>query len=160
MRRKILALDEVTGLAVFFEGSNFKEGLRHFLPPDVHRRDDSPPPKHTGSPRSSAMWRATTSVSMRRRRRRSTSSAAASTRNEPRVMGRRNRDRLDQFDDPENVRRLLAFPEAEAARALRKASASRRARGIERALPSSLLSSPGCASRTYGTSGMRTTSGA
>ena len=54
-------------------------------------------------------------------------------------MGRRNRDRLEQFDDPENVRRLLAFPEAEAARALRKANPFRRAKGIERALAVSLL---------------------
>jgi integrase len=58
---------------------------------------------------------------------------------QPRTMGKRNRDRLEQFDDPENVRLLLAFPEAEAARALRKANPFRRAKGMERALAVSLL---------------------
>ena len=79
VRRNLLALEEVTGLAVFFQGDNFKEGLRHFLPPACRPRR-SLPPTHTGSRRSSAMWRGTTSASMRRRRRRSTSSAAGSIR--------------------------------------------------------------------------------
>ena len=55
-----------------------------------------------------------------------------------RRMGERNRQRLGQFDDPQVVRRLLRFPEAELARALRQANPLRRARGVERALAISL----------------------
>jgi integrase len=58
-------------------------------------------------------------------------------------MSRRNRDRLEQFDDPEVVQRLLAFPEAEAARARRLSTPARRAKGLERALAVSLLINTG-----------------
>ena len=39
VRRGILPIDEINSLAVFFEGDNFKQGLRHFLPPDAFAGD-------------------------------------------------------------------------------------------------------------------------
>ena len=54
-------------------------------------------------------------------------------------MGRRNRQRLAQFDDEEVVRRLLSVPEEERGRALRQRNPLRRAKGLERALAISLL---------------------
>lgn len=55
-----------------------------------------------------------------------------------RVMGERNRKRLDQFDDEAVVRRLLGFPEEELGRALKLENLLRRAKGVERALAISL----------------------
>ncbi len=54
-------------------------------------------------------------------------------------MGRRNRERLKQFDDPAAVQRVLRYPEEEFARAVRKKNPMRRAKGVERALIVSLL---------------------
>jgi integrase len=50
-----------------------------------------------------------------------------------------NRGKLQQFDDPENVRKLLAFPSAEAARGRRHNNPYRAAKCFERALATSLL---------------------
>ena len=138
VRRKVLALEEVTGLAVFFQGSNFKEGLRHFLPPDVTAGTKSTANAYRIAKKLSHVARHYVRVDAATQKEIDLLCRRLDP-NEPRVMGRRNRDRLDQFDDTENVRKLLAFPEEEAARALRKASASRRARGIERALAASLF---------------------
>jgi integrase len=55
------------------------------------------------------------------------------------VMGKRNRDRLEQFDEAENMARLLGFPRAEEARALRLRGTRLRASGMERALAAALL---------------------
>lgn len=55
-----------------------------------------------------------------------------------RRMGERNRKRLEQFDDPAVVQRLLRFPEEELARALKRRNPLRRAKGVERALAISL----------------------
>ena len=138
MRRKSSPLDAVTSLAVFFEGSNFKEGLRHFLPPDVTAGTKSTANAYRIAKKLSHVARHYVRVDAATQKEIDLLCRRLDP-NEPRVMGRRNRDRLDQFDDAENVRKLLAFPEEEAARALRKTSASRRARGIERALAVSLL---------------------
>ena len=133
VRRGILPIEEVTGPAVFFEGSYFKDGLRHFLPPDVR----------PGDPGTATAFRI--ARALRHVARHLVRVEAAVQKDidlichrldpqQPRTMGKRNRDRLARFDDPENVRRLLAFPVAEAARALRKANPFRRAKGIERAI--------------------------
>jgi integrase len=49
-------------------------------------------------------------------------------------MGKRNRERLEPFDDPAIVQRVLGFPEEELARALKLGNPLRQARGVERAL--------------------------
>lgn len=54
-------------------------------------------------------------------------------------MGERNRTRLQLFDDEAVIQRLLAFPEEELQRALQKKNLFRRAKGVERALATSLL---------------------
>ena len=53
-------------------------------------------------------------------------------------MGERNRVRLEPFDDPAVVQRLLTFPEAELGRAVKLTNPLRRAKGVERALAISL----------------------
>ena len=55
------------------------------------------------------------------------------------MMGRRNRERLQQFDDEAIIRRLLRFPMEERARALRLDNPLRRVKGVERALAISIL---------------------
>jgi len=55
------------------------------------------------------------------------------------IMGKRNRTRLLQFDDPKAVQLLLNFPQQEYTRAIKINSAVRRAKGVERALIVSLL---------------------
>ena len=138
VRRDIRPINEITGLAVFFEGSNFKDGLRHFLPQGVL----------AGDPRTAVAFRIAAKLRHVARHYVQVDEAILKDIDlvcrrldpkQPRVMGRRNRDRLEQFEGPENVRKLLAFPEAETARALRTANAFRRAKGIERALAVSLL---------------------
>ena len=54
-------------------------------------------------------------------------------------MGKRNRERLSQFDDEAVVQRLLRFPGEERTRALRLNHPYRRAKGMERALAISIL---------------------
>jgi len=56
-----------------------------------------------------------------------------------RQLSEKVRRRLRQFDDPENVRRLLDLPAAERARGLKCKSAVRQARFMERALAIDLL---------------------
>jgi hypothetical protein len=51
----------------------------------------------------------------------------------------RNRERLSQFDNPQNVVKLLAFPMEERARGLKTKNPERRAKYIERALMAALL---------------------
>ena len=58
-------------------------------------------------------------------------------------MGRRNRDRLKQFEDPDAIARLMAFPEAHLARALKLANPRRRAKLVETALAASILTFTG-----------------
>jgi integrase len=138
VRRGILPIEAVTSLSVFFEGTHFRDGLRHFLPAET--RPDDP-----GTATAFRIARALRNVARHFVR------VEASMQKDidlicrrldpqqPRTMGKRNLDRLEQFDDPENVRRLLTFPEEEAGRALRKANPFRRAKGIERALAGSML---------------------
>jgi integrase len=54
-------------------------------------------------------------------------------------MGKRNYDRLEQFDNTAIVQRLLAFPEEELARAVKQTNLLRQAKGVERALAISIL---------------------
>jgi integrase len=54
-------------------------------------------------------------------------------------MGKRNRDRLQPFDNPAIVQRILAFPEEELAHALKLKNPLRQAKGVERALAISIL---------------------
>jgi integrase len=127
----------MTGLAVFFEGDHFKAGLRCLL----KRAPDGTISTHH------AFAAAGTLISVARHYVRLEEARLVQIEavrrkidpQKPRTMGRRNRDRLDQFDDERNVERLLNFPEAEATRALANRNPFRRAKGMERALAVSLL---------------------
>ncbi len=55
------------------------------------------------------------------------------------TLTKRNREKLNQFDDPDNVRKLLAFPEAEAARGRKLSNPYRATKCFERALVVALL---------------------
>jgi integrase len=135
VRRDILPLEMITGLDVFFEGDRFKDGLRHFLP-------ESP-----GKTTSYVHYMATKLLHVARHYVRVpdgelTRLQALAARLDPKLprgMSRRNRDRLEQFDEPDVIRRLLAFPGEERARALACRSPIRRAKAMERALAVSLL---------------------
>lgn len=131
VREGVLTIDQVTGFHVFFEGDNFRRALRPFLPrsPDY------------------VLKMATLIRSVSRNRMDVTEAKRAEIdsvikRLKPqrgRRMGEKNRTRLRQFDEEAVVRRLLEFPAAELARALRKPNSLRRAKGVERALAISLL---------------------
>lgn len=129
-----VARGALTGLEVLFAGDNFREGLRAFLPKDgrssgyVHKM--------------ATQLLAVARHHLRLPPERVAELEAITRRLKPKTaggMGKRNRDRLAQFDDAETIRRLLRFPEEERDRALRLANPLRRARGIERALAISIL---------------------
>jgi integrase len=138
VRRGVLPASGVVGLSVFFEGPAFREGLKHFLRPG----------KAGGSTTTQHAHRLATQLYhvarhyVRLDAKRLEELDLTRKRLDPKIgkgMSRRNRDRLEQFDDPEVVQRLLAFPEAEAARARRLPTPARRAKGLERALAVALL---------------------
>lgn len=135
VHRKVLALDQVTELSVFFELDRFKEGLRFFL----HRSNNKPTiglaafaadlrniAKHycKVSPETSAELN---KVCIRLGNTRATE------------MTPRNRERLRQFDDPGKIKRLLDFPANERLFALKQRSCIRAAKAMERALAVELL---------------------
>lgn len=134
VRREVLPIECITGIAVFFEGKHFEEGLRHFLPN----------PKETNP---YAYWVATKLLHVARHYVRISQPELAPLQGlvrrldprRPRGMSRRNRDRLEQFDEPDVIRKFLTFPAAEKARALASKSPIRRAKGMERALAVSFL---------------------
>ncbi len=135
VRQEIAPLAGLVGLHTFFEGENFKAGLRHFL--------------RNGDERAMAET-AKVAGMLGKVARHYVRVGEAAAREIDRIvrrldphtvrgMGQRNRSRLDQFDDSASVQRLLRFPEAEAVRARRQRNPLRRARGMERALAVSLL---------------------
>jgi integrase len=127
-------LDAVTGFHILFEDDNFKEALRPFLAED-------------GKPSGYVHKMATQLIAVARHHLQLDAAQlsmlqAIAARLKPKnagSMGKRNRERLEQFDDEEVVQRLLRFPAEERARALRLNHPYRRAKGVERALAISIL---------------------
>lgn len=132
-------LDALTGFHVLCEAVNFKAALRPFLP----KADD----QDTGY----AHKMATQLIAVARHHLRCEEAhlnqlERIARRLKPKTtggMGKRNRERLQQFDDEVVVRRLLRFPAEERARALLKNYPLRRAKGVERALAISMLLATG-----------------
>jgi len=126
--------DSITGLHILFEGENFKEALRPFLPED-------------GQASGYARKIATQLIAVARHHLRLDEAhldklEAVARQLKPKNeggMGKRNRERLAQFDDEAVTQRLLSFPGEERARALRLNHPFRRAKGMERVLAISLL---------------------
>jgi integrase len=127
-------LGAVAGFYTLFEGSNFPEALRPFMP------------KADGQDTGHAHKMATQLIAVARHHLRLEDTRLnkleeIARRLKPKAggMGKRNRVRLAQFDDERIIQRLLRFPEEERARALRQRNPLRRARGIERAFAISIL---------------------
>jgi integrase len=132
-----LTLPEVRDLAVLVQVDNFKAGLRVFL--DRAGGDATPyvakiattllyiGKHYCGAP--PAALKEHTALCKRLQGKR------------VRQMSQRNRERLRQFDDSENVRKLLAFPAEERARGLAEPNTYRAAKYFERALAVALWTS-------------------
>lgn len=143
VRGGVVPLEQITGFRVLFEGDNFREALRPFVKAEEGEGE--------GADNSFAYKMATQLIKVAREQLRLEQErlkelAKITGRLMPDDsggMGRRNRERLAQFDDEAVVNRLLRFPEEERARALRQVNPLRRAKGIERALAVSILTFTG-----------------
>lgn len=135
VHRGELKIEEITGLDVFFDVARFKSGLRFFL----ERFDNKPTPYIAKI--------ATTLHNIARHHCRLDDAPLAELSQicrrldgrRRRQLTPRNRERLRQFDDPENVRSLLAFPQEERARGLEQKNPYRAAKCLERALTVALF---------------------
>ncbi len=134
VRREVLPLEGITGLAVFFEGKHFEECLRHLMP----NPKETTPYVHKAATQLVHVARHYVRVPEPELTRLQAIVGRLDPQR-PRGMGRRNRDRLEQFDEPVVIRRFLSFPAAEKARALACRSPIRRAKAMERALAISIL---------------------
>jgi hypothetical protein len=132
VRRGLVRVEQVTGLGVFFEGDHFKEGLRHFLPNSADKTTRYAHKIATCLIHVARHYVRLPETELTRLE----SLAARLDPRLPRTRGPRNRNRLEQFDDPEAIRRLLAFPADEAARAAATKNPLRRARAMSARLPS------------------------
>lgn len=135
VHRGAVRIEELTGLQVFFEKDHFKAGLRFFL----ERTENQPTAnlqRLANSMRFIAMHYCKVGPEVLREL---IAICARLDPNVPRQMGARNRERLRQFDDPEKVARLLAFPSEERARAVNISNPVRSAHCMERALAIDLL---------------------
>ncbi len=134
VRGGFVDLEAVISVRILFEGKNFSEALRPFLP-EGEAQDSG----HVHKMATQLIAVARHHLRLDEVRLKEFEEIARRLKPKAGGMGKRNRVRLAQFDDEEVIRRLLRFPEEERARALRQLNPLRRARGIERALAISLL---------------------
>lgn len=140
VHEKSLAIEAVTDLQVLVNDvERFKNGLRFFL-----KRFDNQPNSYIAQIANCLRSLARHYVELPEE----TSEAIEliCKRLQPRRnkgLKAKNRERLAQFDDPENVARLLQFPEREAARGRTLANSYRAAKCFERAAAISLLLATG-----------------
>ncbi|MCC0013331.1 MAG: site-specific integrase [Hoeflea sp.] len=134
IREHGLSPDEITGVAVILEIENFKNSLRPFLPSAAGYGDGY-------AYKMAAQMRSLARHLLHLPADHLAQIDAIVERLKPvsgPKMGKRNRDRLQAFDDPAIVQRVLAFPEEELDRALKLRNPLRQAKGVERALVLSL----------------------
>ena len=134
IRGGFVELDCLTGFGMILEPGNFREALRPFLP--TEKAGDTGY-VHKMARQLIAVGRH--HLRLEKSRLDELERIARNLKPKASGMGRRNRQRLAQFDDEEVVRRLLRFPEEERARALRLRNPLRRAKNLERALAVSVL---------------------
>jgi integrase len=128
-----MAVEAITSISILFEGENLRNALRPFLAAD-------------GKPSDYVAKMAAQMLAIGKHFLKLPHEKLAEIeRIVARVrpiggggMGKRNRDRLAQFDDVENVQRLLDLPNTQMERALAMKNPVRRAKGVEKALLMSL----------------------
>jgi integrase len=135
VRSGVVPLEGITGFAVLIDEHNFKEALRPFV---AKAKDGETGHAHKMATQMINVAKNQCGIDEARLKPLRDIARRIAPKNAG-VMGMRNRERLQQFDDDAAVRRLLRFPAEERARALQLGNPLRRAKGIERALAISLL---------------------
>jgi integrase len=135
VREGCAALEEITGLAFVVEISRYKAGLRFFLA-RVGKKPTSYIAQMANQLRHVAKHHCKLDSTTLREMEVICRNLEA--RNVRQLTGK-NRERLRQFDDPENVAKLLAFPAEERARGLAQKNPLRAAKCFERALAADLF---------------------
>ena len=135
VRQGHAALEEITGLGALVEIDRFKAGLRFFLRRSGNR----------ATPYIANMATLLRSIAKHycKLDEQALKQLELITRNlesrGPRQMPAKYRERLRQFDDPENVAKLLAFPQEERAHGLKQKNPVRAAKCFERAVAAALF---------------------
>jgi integrase len=128
-------VDDVTGLDVLVDLERFKTGIRFFL-----ERLDNRPTDYVHKMANAVRYIAIHYCRVDGAARAELARICERLENRnPGQLTPRNRERLRQFDDPDKVARLLAFPQAERARGLAQKNPVRAAKCFERALAVALL---------------------
>lgn len=130
-----MTIEEVTSLSVLAEIDNLKSALRHFVAKAEGDNLDYPAKMAT---QMAAVAKYHLKLDKKALNNIETIKRQLGKQRGPK-MGKRNRDRLKQLDDPDAVQRVLRYPAEEYARAQQKTNPMRRAKGVERALIVSLL---------------------
>lgn len=135
VHRGAVPIEDLTGLRVLFEKDHFKSGLRFFL-------------ERTGNKPTATVQKVANGMRFIAKHyckvgpetlKELTTVCARLDPGVPRQMGTRNRERLQQFDDPAKVARLLSFPAEERTRGAKLSNPVRAAHCMERALAIDLL---------------------
>lgn len=135
VRAGTVPAEAMVGLAVLVQPDHFKTGLREYLPEEGSQRTTDY--AHKMATQLIVVARMQLGINDGQLRNLQTIADRIKPKG-GRRMGERNRERLQQFDDPAVVQRFLRFPEEELARALKQTNPFRRAKGVERALAISL----------------------
>jgi integrase len=135
VRHGHVSIEKVTGLEVLFDIDRYKAGLRFFLARS----------KGKATPYIARMATLLRSIAKHycKLDEQALKQLELITRNleyrGPRQMTAKYRERLRQFDDPQNVAKLLAFPQEERRRGLKQKNPLRAAKCFERALAAALF---------------------
>jgi integrase len=135
VRGEHMTLAEVTSLSVLSEIENLKNALRHFI--DKAKGDNLDYPGKMAT-QMAAVAKYHLKLDDKTLGKIEVIKRQLGKQRGP-IMGKRNRDRLKQFDDPDAVQRVLHYPALENVRGLQKKQPMRRAKCVERALIVSIL---------------------
>jgi integrase len=135
VRESHVTIAEVSSLGVLAEIKNLKTALRHFIGKANGGNLDYPGKMAT---QMAAVAKYHLKLDDKTLSQIETIKRQLSKQRGP-IMGKRNRERLKQFDDSAAVQRVLRYPATEYARAIQNKHPLRRAKGVERALIVSIL---------------------
>jgi len=125
-----MKVEEVTGLAVLADIENLKNALRHFVDKSKSGNNDYPAKMAT---QMVVIAKYHLKLDAKYLRQMKTIKQKLGQQHGSK-MGKRNRVRMKQFDDPDAVLRVLCFPAEEYARGMQKTQPMRRSKCVERAL--------------------------